>query len=65
VSQLPGWLQSVALATPLYHGVALCRALVTGHIRLWPALAHLGYLVALTFVGFSIATTTYRRRLVT
>ena len=27
ISQLPGWLQPVAYATPLYHGVALCRGL--------------------------------------
>jgi lipooligosaccharide transport system permease protein len=34
ISQLPGWLQPVAIATPLYHGVALCRGLVIGHIGL-------------------------------
>ena len=27
ISQLPAWLQAVAYATPLYHGVALCRDL--------------------------------------
>ena len=30
VSQLPGWLRPVAYATPLWHGVALCRALSLG-----------------------------------
>jgi lipooligosaccharide transport system permease protein len=65
VSQLPGWLQSVALVTPLYHGVALCRALVTGHVSVGSMLGHLGYLVALTLAGVVIATVTYRRRLVT
>ncbi|MDP2658093.1 MAG: ABC transporter permease, partial [Candidatus Deferrimicrobium sp.] len=25
VTQLPGWLQPVAYATPLWHGVSLCR----------------------------------------
>ena len=29
--QLPGWLQLVAYATPLYHGVTLCRGLTLGH----------------------------------
>ncbi len=33
ITQLPGWLQPVAEATPLYHGVALCRSLVLGHLR--------------------------------
>ena len=33
IAQLPGWLQPVAQATPLYHGVALCRGLVLGHVR--------------------------------
>ena len=28
ISQLPGWLQPVALATPMYHGVELSRAIV-------------------------------------
>ncbi|HTZ08438.1 MAG TPA: ABC transporter permease [Acidimicrobiales bacterium] len=65
IGQLPGWLQPVAQATPLYHGVALCRGLVAGRIGAGPALAHLAYLVVLTGVGVALATTTYRRRLVT
>ena len=32
ITLLPGWLQPVAQATPLYHGVALCRGLVLGHV---------------------------------
>ncbi len=36
IAQLPGWLQPVAEATPLYHGVALCRALTLGHVGLAP-----------------------------
>jgi len=65
IAQLPGWLQPVALATPLYHGVALCRGLVAGHPGVGPALAHLAYLVALTALGAVVAGRTYRRRLVT
>ena len=30
LSQLPGWLRPVAYATPLWHGVALCRSLTLG-----------------------------------
>jgi lipooligosaccharide transport system permease protein len=65
IAQLPGWLQIVAQATPLYHGVALCRGLVLGHVGLAAAGAHLAYLVALATAGFVLAIGTYRRRLVT
>jgi lipooligosaccharide transport system permease protein len=65
VSLLPGWLQPVAAVTPLYHGVALCRGLVLGHIGAWAALGHLAYLAAAIALGFRLALGTYRRRLVT
>ena len=65
IDRLPGWLQPIAQATPLYHGVALCRGLVLGHVGVAAAAAHLGYLVALVVVGYVLATGTYRRRLVT
>jgi lipooligosaccharide transport system permease protein len=65
VSLLPGWLQPVAAATPLYHGVALCRGLVLGHIGAWAAVGHSVYLGALIVLGFRLAMSTYRRRLVT
>jgi lipooligosaccharide transport system permease protein len=65
VAFLPGWLQPVAQATPLYHGVALCRGLVLGHLGWAPACAHLAYLVGLTVIGFGLALRSYRRRLVT
>src|SRR6185437_12733969 len=46
VSQLPTWLEAVAYATPLYHGVALCRDLTLGQVS-WADLGHLAYLCAL------------------
>jgi len=64
VGQLPGWLQSVAYATPLYHGVDLCRGLVLGRISLGPALGDAVYLVALAGVGSVAAHRTFARRLV-
>ena len=64
VSRLPGWLIPVAYATPLYHGVALCRSLVLGTLALWPSLGHAAYLVALASVGYLAASSTFRRRLV-
>ena len=30
IEQLPGWLQPIAKATPLWHGVELCRDAVLG-----------------------------------
>ncbi|MFZ0668556.1 MAG: ABC transporter permease [Acidimicrobiales bacterium] len=65
ISQLPGWLQPLAYATPLYHGVVLCRSLVLGQVN-WAVLpVHVGYLVALVIVGYLVARRTFRRRLIT
>ncbi len=64
VSQLPGWLQPIAYATPLYHGVNLCRGLVLGNIGLRSALGDVAYLVTLVVVGYFLSRFTFRRRLV-
>jgi lipooligosaccharide transport system permease protein len=66
LSQLPGWLRPLAYATPLWHGVALCRALSLGsglHADLLGALGHLAYLATLAAIGIWAGTRTYRRRL--
>lgn len=63
VSQLPNWLQPVALATPVYHGVELARALVVGTspaVAWWVSVL---YLVA-WIVGFGVlAVNPLRRKL--
>ncbi|MGA8295777.1 MAG: ABC transporter permease [Acidimicrobiales bacterium] len=64
IAQLPGWLRTIAYATPLYHGVALCRGLVIGGMSGTAALAHIGYLVAISLVGYGFALRNYRTRLV-
>jgi lipooligosaccharide transport system permease protein len=64
VDQLPGWVQPIADATPLLHGVSLCRALVQGPLRWWPATGDALYLVALATVGAAVALRSYRHRLV-
>lgn len=64
VSHLPGWLQTVAYATPLYHGVELCRGLVLGNLGLWSGVGDAAYLVALATIGFLAGRATFSRRLV-
>jgi lipooligosaccharide transport system permease protein len=64
VSHLPGWLRPVAYATPLYHGVSLCRGLVLGTATLWPAVGDAAYLVAVSAVGYWLARGTFTKRLV-
>jgi lipooligosaccharide transport system permease protein len=64
LSQLPGWLRPLAYATPLWHGVALCRALSLGTgLDPLTALGHVAYLAVLSAVGIWAAARTYRRRL--
>jgi lipooligosaccharide transport system permease protein len=63
LSQLPAWIRPVAYLTPLWHGVAACRALSLGDVSAPAMLAHLGYLTALTAVGVLAGRRTHRRRL--
>jgi lipooligosaccharide transport system permease protein len=63
LSQLPAWIRPVAYATPLWHGVALCRALSLGRVDVVGALGHVGYLAVLAAVGIVAGGRTYRRRL--
>jgi lipooligosaccharide transport system permease protein len=63
LSRLPGWIRPVAWATPLWHGVALCRDVATGRAGLLPTVAHVGYLVGLALVGGVLAVRAYERRL--
>jgi len=63
ITQLPAWLQPIAYATPLWHGVALCRALTLGTATLGGALINVGYLAGLTAIGVAAGNRSYRRRL--
>ena len=63
ISQLPAWLQAVAYATPLYHGVTLCRDLTLGQVG-WPDIGHAAYLAGLILVGYLVGRRTFARRLV-
>lgn len=64
VSQLPGWLQPVAWATPVWHGVELARSLTLGRAETWPALGHVAYLAAWCVAGTLLARRGLRRRMV-
>jgi lipooligosaccharide transport system permease protein len=64
-SQLPSWLEPVAWATPLWHGIELCRDLGTGRVELLPSLVHVGYLGLFVAVGAVLAVRFHRGRLET
>ncbi len=64
LSQLPGWMHPIAYATPLFHGVDLCRMLVLGHVDWASAAWDLAYLVALSAFGAWLARRLFERRLV-
>ena len=65
LSQLPAGLRALAYATPLWHGVALCRAFSLGTAPGDPLgmLGHAAYLTVLAAAGTWAGTRTYRRRL--
>jgi len=64
LSSYPPALQSVVQATPLYHGVALLRGLVTGAVG--PGLAwHVVYLAATGLVGVTVVRRRLERLLLT
>jgi lipooligosaccharide transport system permease protein len=63
ISQLPLVLQAVAWATPLTHGVALCRSLVVGNAVPGEVLLHVGVMAAYAIGGFFLARRLFVRRL--
>lgn len=63
VEQMPTWLQWLAYATPLWHGVDLCRSLSLGTATWANSAVHLAYLLTLTLVGGLVALRLYDRHL--
>ena len=63
ISRLPVVLEWVARATPLWHGVDLCRGLTLGTISWSSAVVHVAYLLVWAVGGIALAFSTYRRRL--
>jgi lipooligosaccharide transport system permease protein len=63
VSRLPLPLEWIAYATPLWHGVDLCRELTLGNVHLLRALGHAAYLLLFVVAGYIWGQRTYTRRL--
>ena len=64
VSQLPAPFEAVAYATPLWHGVDLCRQLTLGEVVVPSAIAHVVFLTAWIVASLTLAVISYRRKLV-
>jgi lipooligosaccharide transport system permease protein len=65
ITQLPHWMQVVAYATPLWHGVQLTRGAVLGTLGAGAAVVHVAVLAAYALVGFVAGRATYAKRLAT
>lgn len=63
VDRLPGWVQPVAWASPLWHGTELARSAALEDWRPLAALGHLAYLAALLALGIVLVIRIFRRRL--
>ena len=63
IEQLPGWLQPLAWATPLWHGVDLCRDLATDDIDPRLAAVHVVYLVSVIALGAALTVRAQREKL--
>jgi lipooligosaccharide transport system permease protein len=64
VAQLPGWMQAIAMATPLWHAVVLARALALGTPTPWAAWVHVTVLVVVLVLGTAWAVRGLQRRLI-
>jgi len=63
ISQMPPPFQALAVATPLFHGVALTRDLTLGTIESPRWIVHVLYLVLLLVAGAAAAMRTFDRKL--
>ncbi|MFJ4686695.1 ABC transporter permease [Streptomyces sp. NPDC088789] len=63
VGELPDGFRQLAHASPLWHGVELCRAASLGTPPAWPVAWHIGYLLLWAVAGWICAEAAFRRRL--
>lgn len=64
IAQLPDVIEPFAYVTPLWHGVALCRAAALGLATAMPWPAHAAYLGVWILIGSALAVCSFERRLV-
>jgi lipooligosaccharide transport system permease protein len=64
ISQLPSWIQPLAVLTPLWHGVEWARAWALGSETTWPWWGHAIFLVAVTGSGWVAAHRALTRRMI-
>ena len=63
IEQLPSAVQPVAMLTPLWHGVELCRASVLGTLGATDAAVHVGALLVYVVGGWLLCRRAFTRRL--
>ncbi|GIJ08958.1 ABC transporter permease [Micromonospora andamanensis] len=63
VGEIPGVLQPLIFATPLWHGVELARAATAAAGTAWPVPVHVGYLLLWAVGGFLLARRQFAERL--
>lgn len=59
IEQLPDWLEPVAIATPLWHGVDLCRSIALGLPAEMSPLIHVAFLGTWVAAGWFAATRSF------
>ncbi len=64
ITQLPGFIQPVAIITPTWHGVELTRAAALGTAPAWNPALHVLVLLAFVVVGVLVARRKMQERLV-
>lgn len=63
LGQLPAAVRPVAWATPLWHGVEVCRSLMLGSVEVGPVLLHVAVLAGFAAGGLAWGARTFTRRL--
>lgn len=63
IAQLPDWLQWVARATPLWHGVELTRGAVNQRLEWRSTIGHVAYLSLFVALGWASARRSFAKRL--
>jgi lipooligosaccharide transport system permease protein len=63
IDQLPEVARWVAYASPLWHGVELCRAATLGISTAIPAIWHVAYLGLWALAGYALARRQFERKL--